>query len=128
MSKRTDTQPAASWQTGTAAAGTGVTLTLPAPPAGQFHFIVEVLIQRFAAAALVAAATPVVITTTNLGNTPQFAAPADALAQGAMSELKLEPNNPLRSAVAATATTIVCPATTGVIWQANVCYYTGPAP
>lgn len=49
-----------------------------------------------------------------------------ASAQGTNEVLtQLFSGNPLKSTTANTATTIVCPATTGTIWRVNVTYYTG---
>ena len=109
----------------TAAAGVAATLTLPAV-AGQFHFITRLTIQRFAAALLTAGATPVLVTTTNLPGSRVFAIPADAAAAGTMWVETLSPSQPLRSSAANTATTIVAPATTSVIWRITADYYTAP--
>lgn len=111
----------------TAAAGSIVTATLPAV-AGQFHRISAIVIERFAAAVLVPAATPTVVTTTNLPGTLAFTLPADALAQGAVDRASYLPmgNAPLKASAAGTASTIVAPATTNVIWRVNVYYTTAP--
>jgi len=111
-------------QTGTAASGTGVTVTLPAV-AAQFHYITMIEIVRYAAAALTGSATPLLVTTTNLPGSPVF----DFQTAGAIgtSERQLwNPNKALKSSVVNTATTIVCPATTGVIWRVNVWYVAAP--
>jgi hypothetical protein len=109
--------------TATGAAGAAVTATLPAPGAGLFHFISLIQIQHVATAALTAAATPVLVTTTNL-NGPIFDFQANAAAQGVSETQFLSPTLAIQSAVANTATTIVCPATPNVIWRVNVFYYT----
>ena len=112
--------------TNTGAAAAAVTLTLPAPPVGLFHHITRLIIQRHAAALLTAAATPVIVTTTNLPGSRAFSIPADAAAQGAVYSEIVEPATPMRSSASATATTIVCPVTTGVIWRVSADFITAP--
>ena len=108
------------------AAAAAVTLTLPAPPVGLFHHITRLIIQRHAAALLTAAATPVIVTTTNLPGSRAFSIPADAAAQGTVYSEIAEPATPMRSSATATATTIVCPVTTGVIWRVSADFITAP--
>src|SRR5207248_321800 len=69
-------------QTATGTAGAAVTLTLASGGAGLFHYITYIQIAKFATALLTAAATPVLVTTTNLSNTPAFSFSAAASAQG----------------------------------------------
>lgn len=108
--------------TGTAAVNTIVTLTLPAV-AGQFHYITSVMIRMYATAARTGGTTPVVSTTTNLPGNPAFTwESAQAVGTVVTQQLQLG-GNPLKSSVANTATTIVCPATANVIWRATVTYY-----
>ena len=116
------------WITGAAgvAAAAAVTLSLAAGGAGFFHYITRLVMQRFATAALTAAATPIVVTTTNLPGSKAFSFPADAAAQGVVAQEVLEPTVPIRSSAANTATTIVCPATTAVIWRVTADYYLAP--
>ena len=113
--------------TATAAAGTAVTLTLAAPGAGLRHYITSLSVVRFATAALTAAATPVVVTTTNLPGSLAFSFPADAALQGTVyrEELNLS-SGALASSAQNTATTIVCPTTTNVIWRVNATFYAAP--
>lgn len=111
--------------TNTGATGAAVTLTLAAPGAGLFHYISSITLQRIATAVLTPAATPLVVTTTNLPGSLAFSAPADAAAQGVMHEQRFEPKEPIKSTTANTASTIVCPATTGVIWRVTATYRTG---
>jgi hypothetical protein len=114
---------AVAWQSATGAAGAGVTLTIPAGGAGVFNYLCYLQIIKFAAALLTAAATPVLVTTTGMTNTPTFSFNADAAAQGTSQEQKYEGQNPIIGSAAATAITIVCPATTGVIWRVNATYF-----
>lgn len=109
--------------TATGAAAAAVTATLPAAGAGLFHFITSIQIQHMATAALTAAATPVLVTTTNLPGNPVFDFQANAAAEGVGENQIYIPSYPIQSSVANTATTIVCPATTGVIWRINVFYF-----
>lgn len=112
--------------TNTGASGAAVTLTLPAAGAGLFHFIDRIIIQRFAAAALTAAATPVVVTSTNLPGSRAFSVPADAALQGTIATEIIEPARPMRSSAANTATTIVAPIVTGGLWRLTADYDVAP--
>lgn len=112
--------------TNTGASGAAVTLTLPAAGAGLFHFIDRIVLQRFAVAALTAAATPVLVTTTNLPGARVFSVPADAALQGTMATEIVEPARPLRSSAANTATTIVAPTLTSGIWRITADYDVAP--
>lgn len=106
--------------TATGAAAAAVTLTLPAV-AAQFHYITMIEIIRYAAAAITGVAAPLLVTTTNLPGNPVL----DFQTAGAIgtSERQLwNPSKALKSSTVNTATTIVCPATTGVIWRVNVWY------
>lgn len=104
-------------------AGAALTLTLPAPPGGLRHYLSFLQVNRFAAALLTAAATPVTVTTTNLPGSLAYSFEADAAAQGTMVRQREDFQFPLSATTQATATTIVCPATTGVIWRATAGYF-----
>jgi hypothetical protein len=104
-------------------AGAAQTLTIPAPTAGLRIYVSYVEIIRFAAAVLTAAATPVTVTTTNLPGSVAFTMPADAAALGTAFVLREDFAWPVASTSAGTATTIICPATTGVIWRITAGYY-----
>lgn len=109
------------------AAGAAVTLTLTAPPTGLRHYITGIQIDRFAAAALTAAATPVTVTTTNLPGSLAFTLPADAALQGTeYSWSKDFDARPLASVTQGLSTTIVCPATTSVIWRVTAYFFLAP--
>lgn len=115
--------PADLVQTGTAASGAGVTITLPAV-VGSFHYITGLEIQQYAASAQTAAATPVIVTTTNMGSqTYNF---DTALAAGVSQRFQQQTMLPIKSAVIGTATVVTCPAIAGVIWNVNVRYYAAP--
>lgn len=118
--------PSTTIATTTGTAGAAVTLTVAAPGAGLSHYITGIYITKFAAALLTAAATPVLVTTTNIGGSPVFSFSAAADPQGTAVEIVRQfGGNPLKSAAQNTATTIVCPATTATIWRVQVAYYVG---
>ena len=75
-------QPFTNGGTATAAISTGVTLTLAAPGAALFQYLSTLEITMFAGAALTAAATPTLVTTTNLPGSPVFSFSIPAMAQG----------------------------------------------
>ena len=114
-------KPATLYGTNTGASAAAVTLTLPAV-AGFRHVLKTLSVVRSATALLTAAATPVVVTTTNIPGSPALTFGADAAAQGADKEVKLDCGNGILTTAINTATTIVCPATTGVIWRTNAAY------
>lgn len=116
---------ATSTQTGTAASGTGVTLTIAAAGAGIFNYLCFLEITMFAAALLTVAATPVLITTTGITNTPTFSMSAPAMVQGNVEERIYSFAIPLKGSAANTVLTIVAPATTNIIWRLNATFYTG---
>jgi len=100
-----------------------VTATLPAV-AADFHYMTMIEIVKYATAAITGTATPVLVTTTNFPAANVFTF-GTAQAVGTTLSYLYAPALPIRSAVLNTATTIVCPATTSVIWRVNVYYYTG---
>jgi hypothetical protein len=110
--------------TGTAAVNTGVTVTLPAPPIGSFHYITSIQVVKLYSVIGVAAGAGVIITSTNLPGGPawtteQLASPAGT----AVKVIDYQPSTPLKAAAAATASTIVCPAQLQTIWRVNVSYF-----
>jgi len=107
--------------TAVGAAAAAVTNTLPAV-AGQFHYITRINIQKYNTVAVVGGVTPVTVTSTNLNSVAWTFASAAAV--GTLAETDLEPCSPIRSQVANTATTIVAPVTTSVLWRITVYYYT----
>lgn len=110
--------------TATAAANTGVTLTLPAV-AGLFHYITRIEISRTATAALAGTAT-LVLTTTNLPGSLAFSVGNAMVAGGTQRDYEINMSHPLKSSVANTATTIVAPVPgAAVLWRITVFYYTG---
>lgn len=112
--------------TAVGAAGAAVTLTLASPGAGLRHYLTYISINRFATALLTAGAAPVTVTTTNLPGTLAFSFPADAAAQGTLFPLREDFAFPIASSAQGTATTIVCPATTSVIWRVTAGFYVAP--
>jgi hypothetical protein len=112
--------------TAVGAAGAAVTLTLAAPGAGLRHHLTYLSINRFAAALLTAAAVPVTVTTTNLPTSLAFSFPADAAAQGSLFPWREDFAFPFAVSAQNTATTIVAPVTTGVIWRITAGFQVAP--
>lgn len=111
--------------TATGAASAAVTATLPAVT-GLRHYIDRISVVRSATAALTAAATPVVVTTTNLPGTPALTFGSDAGGIGIDQERVFEFGGAgIAASATGTATTIVAPVWTGVIWRINVSYRLG---
>jgi hypothetical protein len=109
----------------TAATGVGVTATLPAV-ASDFHYVTLIEIKKYFTVANTASATPLVVTTTNLPGSLAFTFGQPLGTVGTTDDEIFAPTTPLKSSVVDTATTIVCPATTGIIWRVNVFYYAAP--
>jgi hypothetical protein len=111
--------------TNTGVAGAAVTLTLPAV-AGLRHLVSHIEITRSATAALTAAATPVLVTTTNLPNALQFSFGQDVAGIGIDKTIQKDfMGAGLAATTVNTATTIVCPIYTGVIWRITAAYSLG---
>jgi hypothetical protein len=108
--------------TTTAAVGVGATLTLPAV-AGLKHYLTYLRLIKFAAAALTPAATPVLVTTSNLPGTLAFSLPADAAAQGTEFIYSEDYARPIAASAQGTNTTIVAPPTPNIIWRLSAGYY-----
>lgn len=118
--------PASLVATGVGASGAGVTITLSAV-ASQFHYITGIQIQMYAVAALTGGATPVQCTTTNIPNTPVTDFPtAAAIGTMVTSNVFQSSSLPVKSTTVNTNTTVVCPATTNVIWVVTATYYAAP--
>lgn len=116
--------PSSLYLTQTAAVSTGFTTTLPAVP-GLRHYITELTVTRSATAALTASATPVLITTTNLPGNPVLTLGQDVGGIGVDREISLPVGRDLAAVALNTATTLVLPAYTGVIWRVNCAYRLG---
>lgn len=99
--------------------GGAVTATLPATD-NNYHIISRIGITLYNAAARTGGANPVTVTTSNLGSLAWTCPSAGAV--GTVFEIGVE--GVYRSAAAGVNTTIVCPATTSVIWRVNVIYTT----
>jgi hypothetical protein len=112
--------------TTTGAAAAAVTLTLAAPGAGLRQYLTYLAIVRSASVALTAGAAPTVVTTTNLPGSLAFTFGADAAVQGVDKVIREDFAFPLAASAQNTAVTIVCPATTGVIWRVTAGYYAAP--
>lgn len=108
------------------AAGAATTLTLTAPGVGLRHYLTLLSIGRFATATLTAGTAPVAITTTNLPGALALSFPAEAAAQGTIDRWREDFSFPIAASAQNTATTIVCPATTSVIWRVTAGFYVAP--
>lgn len=111
----------------TAASGAAATLTIAAAGAGLFHYLTRLEISLFNTAATTGAATPVVVTTTNLPGSKAFslAYPTRAAAGELLDRIIVQPTTPLKSSTANTNTTIVCPVVTAGLWRVTADYYVG---
>lgn len=119
----TQPAPATLTVTATGAADAAITLSIPSA-SGLFHYITSIEIIKYVTAAIPASATPVIITTTNLNSRDFNFRRYGAVADTEVAQYDL--SSPWRSAAVTTATTIVCPAVTGVKWIVTVHYYTAP--
>ena len=120
-----DTRASTLMVSATAAVSTAVTATLPAV-ASLRHYIDRIDVTRSATAALTAAAAPVVVTTTNINGAPQLTFGSDAGGVGVDKTVTLDFGaTGMACSAVGTATTIVCPVYTGVIWRVNVAYRLG---
>lgn len=116
------------WVTGTAAVNTALTATLPAAGAGLFHYILSIKVTKLYSVVGVASGAGVIVTSTNLSGSPAWTTEQLASAAGTAVQVVSEVASglPMKSSVANTATTIVCPAQLQTIWRINIAYYTGP--
>jgi hypothetical protein len=108
----------------TAAVSTGVTATLPAI-ASQFHYITRVELFQVSSTTAGAAGAPLTVTTTNLPGSLTWTRPT-LVAGGGEAQMVAVFDSPLKSSVVNTATTIVAPVHTNIIWRINVYYYGAP--
>ncbi|SRR5258706_6488833 len=107
----------------TGVSGAAITATIPSVP-GSFHYINLVQVYMYSTAARTGGVTPVTVTTTNMRGAPSLLFDsAGAAGTSQMREWRF--SNSFKSQLAATATTIVCPATASVIWQVIVFGYAG---
>jgi hypothetical protein len=114
--------------TATGAAAAAVTLTLAAPGTGLRHYLTFIDVERIngTVAALTAAAGPNNVTTTNLNGSPVIPMSNDALGAGATERVRKEFSYPLAASAQNSATTVVCPATTGVVWRVTAGFFVAP--
>lgn len=108
----------------TGAAAAAVTLTIPAPAAGQKIRLYSLEITLYTTVARNGTATPVVVTTTNLPGSLAFTF-SSAGAIGTVERRDFEPADYIESVVAATAVTIVGPVTTSALWRLTAVYENG---
>lgn len=106
--------------TAVGAAAAAVTATVPAPPSGQRTRVTFIEVVLYNTVARVGSATPVTVTTTGLGGLTMTFPSAGAVGTCERREYVLE--NPIDNGAQATAATVVCPATTSVMWRINLIY------
>lgn len=115
--------------TTTGAAAAAATLTIPAAPAGQFIYVtgISILLVNTAARAA-AAATLITVTTTGITGAPTFNYGSPVTTVGSIDATYANINftSPVKGTAAATAATIVGPATTGVQWVIRANFYYAP--
>lgn len=106
----------------TGVAGAAVTLTIPAVASKRAH-ICSIRISKFAAAALVAAAVPDIVTSTNLSGM-NWDTEHRVMGQGeTMKDIYDAPTRAIEGDATNTATTIVCPAVADVIWRVTATWF-----
>jgi hypothetical protein len=115
--------PAHLGATATGLVNAAVTLTIPGV-AGAFHLITRLQIKRFFVTAGLGAATPTIVTTTNLPGTPAFSFGTSGAIGQTIEEI-LQPHHPIKASAAGSNTTIVCPAGTDTIWRVSAQYLLG---
>jgi hypothetical protein len=109
------------------AAAAAATLTLAAPGAGLRHYLTSLSINRYVSVGpLTASPAPVTVTSTNLPGALAFTFEADAAATGTIARLREDFAYPLAASAQNVATTLVCPATPGVIWRVTAGYLRRP--
>lgn len=121
--RNTNITPSDLCVTATAVSGTGVTLTLPAA-VGQFHRITQIVIILYNSADRAGAATPILVTSTNLPGTPVWSFPTLGTTGQILHLILPYGDGGIVSSVVGTETTIVAPATVGVIWRITAHYRT----
>ena len=111
--------------TATGVASAAVTASLPAV-VGLRHYLDRISVVRSATAALTPSATVVLVTTTNIPGSPVLTWGQDAAGVGIDREQVLDFGGAGQACLLTnTATTIVCPVYTGVIWRVNATYRLG---
>lgn len=108
--------------TTTSATGVAATLTIPAAT-NQFHFIDSLEITAYSTAARTGVVTPILVTSTNLSSMAWTFATA-AVIGSTDRQLQFFPKG-IKSTTVNTVTTIVAPATTGIIWRLTATYRLG---
>ena len=107
----------------TAAINLGTTLTVPLAT-NLHHYITKLRLSKYCGATLTPQATPVIVTSANIQNTPSFDFKSLG-SQGDSEVWELDFATPLKSVTAGTNTTFTAPALTGAIWRLTAFYYVG---
>jgi hypothetical protein len=107
--------------TATAAAGSAVTVTIPAT-AGKSNYLAYLQIIAYASVTVAGAVAPTLVPVTGLPAALTFTFPT-ALAVGTTAEQKIEGISAVRASAVNTAIVISAPATTSIIWRINAIYF-----
>ena len=120
--------PSTALQTVTAAVSTAATLTIAAPAAGLFNYITWIEARAYCSVAIAAGnAAPILVTTTNITGSPVIQLPQKIMAVGEDVVSQLVLGHPgVKSTANATATTIVAPLVTNIIWRLTAAFYVAP--
>ena len=111
------------WANGTASSGSTATLTIPAPPNGQYIYINEIDLEIATSAS--ATASNEVVTTTNMPNSLQWAIGLQA-STGGLATLSMFYPTAMKSLAPGTKVTIAGPSgATGMLQNFNACYWNG---
>lgn len=115
-------RPPTTYVSGTAAAGAALTLTLPTPGVGLFHYISAIEIALYSTAARAGAAAPVLTLATNCAFLDKIAF-ATAGAIGVTDRFTPSLTNPVKVAAVNTATVLNLPIVTSGLWAARISYF-----
>lgn len=114
---------AATFITATGIAAAAVTLTIPAV-VGRRCRVFRIMVDCYTTAARTGGTTPVIATSTNAAALAMTFSSAAAV--GTTERISIDCSDGADMDASNTATTIVCPATTSVIWRVTVVYENVP--
>lgn len=106
----------------TGAAGAAATLTIPAPGAGVFNYLVYLQVILYATAAMAGAAAPILVPITGIPNGWTLTFPT-ALAIGQTAEQKFEGVGAIKASAANGTIVVSAPIATGGLWRINAAYF-----
>lgn len=110
--------------TATDAINTALTLTLPAPAAGLFIYLLSLQVTKLYGVVGIADGAGVLITSTNLPGSPIWTTEQIDLTAGYAPKVVDDKfTAPLKASAAATPVTIICPQQLQTIWRVTATYY-----